>query len=237
MNRVRSLVRSLAVLTTVSLSAAGCGDGTDTPAGGSASGGEELVGLFSLTAGACEPAPTGSYFRMVQPAGTAEAGPFVTNGDSSCADKTVTPLSPGTDGGLRTGGYQPQPEPAFDPGGNALSTAIAQPQPWFAVAFGLATNPSDPQMSSEASAPTISVDGTALSGDLRALAAAWNGQHFNQGSPKPDGSRPGLTEGPTGTYNADTGAYTLDWSSQIVGGPFNNFTGLWHLEGTFTTAG
>ena len=36
----------------------------------------------------------------------------------------------------------------------------------------------------------------------------------------------------TGTYNADTKAYTLDWTSQIVGGPFNNFSGHWHLEGT-----
>jgi hypothetical protein len=37
----------------------------------------------------------------------------------------------------------------------------------------------------------------------------------------------------TGTYNADTKAYTLDWTSQIIGGPFNNFSGHWHLEGTF----
>ena len=30
--------------------------------------------------------------------------------------------------------------------------------------------------------------------------------------------------------------YALDWSSQIVGGPFNNFTGTWRLTGTFRKA-
>jgi hypothetical protein len=29
------------------------------------------------------------------------------------------------------------------------------------------------------------------------------------------------------------GRYTLEWKSLIVGGPFNGFTGRWHLEGTF----
>jgi hypothetical protein len=31
------------------------------------------------------------------------------------------------------------------------------------------------------------------------------------------------------------GAYVLEGSSQIVGGPFNGFTGIWHLAGTFET--
>jgi len=29
----------------------------------------------------------------------------------------------------------------------------------------------------------------------------------------------------------NTGSYSLDWASQIVGGAFNDFTGVWHLEG------
>ena len=44
---------------------------------------------------------------------------------------------------------------------------------------------------------------------------------------------PGLTSPVTGTYNADTKAYTLEWTSQIVGGAFNNFSAAWHFEGTF----
>jgi hypothetical protein len=73
-----------------------------------------------------------------------------------------------------------------------------------------------------------------LTGDVSAIAASWNNEFFNQGSPKPDGSAPGLTTPVTGTYDPDTGAFVLEWSSQIVGGPFNDFTGIWHLEGAFT---
>ncbi len=40
-----------------------------------------------------------------------------------------------------------------------------------------------------------------------------------------------------GTYNAATGAYTLQWSSQVVGGPFNSFSAFWNLTGTFTPSG
>lgn len=215
---------------------AGCG-GEDSPSAASDGAGSELVGLFAVDAGSCDASGSdGSWFRMVQPQGTIEAGPFVTNGDSACADKTVTPLTPGTDGGLRTGDFQPQPEPAFDPDGNSVSGRIVVPQKWFAVSFGLATNSNDPQTSTAAEPPRITRDGDKLEGQLEALAASWNGQHFNQGSPKPGGERPGLTSGPTGTFDEATGRYTLEWSSQIVGGPFSNFTGIWHLEGTFQPA-
>ena len=36
-----------------------------------------------------------------------------------------------------------------------------------------------------------------------------------------------------GTYDAKTGKFVLEWTSLIQGGPFNQFTGVWHLEGTF----
>jgi hypothetical protein len=217
------------------LLAAACGGGDEGEPATSGDRSQELVGLFRMTAGKCDggPVSSGSYFRMVQPGGTVPAGPFVINGDSPCGDKTWTPLSPGNDGGLRTGRHQPHPTPAFDPSGNAVASAIARPQAWFAVRFALATNPRDPQTGTTVAPPRVTASGSAMSGDLRAWAAAWNGQHFNQGSPKPDGMRPGGTSGPRGTYDASSRAYTLEWSSQIVGGPFNNFTGMWHLEGTF----
>jgi hypothetical protein len=41
------------------------------------------------------------------------------------------------------------------------------------------------------------------------------------------------TTAPSGTLDARTGKYTLQWTSQIAGGPFNGFTGIWHREGTF----
>lgn len=222
---------ALAVLAAC-LIVAGCSGSDDKAA--EKPGSEELVGLFRIDAGSCDGAALdGSYFRMVQSGGTVKDGPYVANGDSPCADKSITVLSPGTDGGLLTGEFQPQPTPAFDPTGNATSARIAKPQAWFAVAFGVSTNEKDPQTGVTVLAPSISVTDGVLSGDLSAVGASWNGQEFNQGAPKPGGGTEGATTGPTGTYDAKTGAFTLEWSSKIDGGPFTNFTGVWHLEGTF----
>lgn len=218
------------------VTAASCGGSGSSSSGGSAAAGTKaLVGVFKIDGGTCASAgaPKGSWFRMIQVGGNPTAGPFVTNGDSSCADKTVSALLPGTDGGLRTGTFQAAPASPFDAKGNGMAALITQPTKWFAVSFAMATNPRDPQTGIATPAPSITVSGGRLAGDLRSLGAAWNGQNFNQGAPKPDGSRTGNTSGPTGTYDAATHHYTLDWTSQIAGGPFNNFTGMWHLEGTF----
>jgi hypothetical protein len=198
----------------------------------------ELVGTFQLTAGACPAgAGTGSYFRMVQPSGNVTSGPFVANGDSACSDQTYTLLSPGTDGGFATGSYQPAPDPAFDGAGNSLATRIAAPAKFFGVQFGLATDPVDRQTGKSVPPLVLRADSSgAISGDVRAWAATWNKQNFNQGAPKPDGSSPGLTTAAHGTYNAATGAFVVEWASTVVGGPFNDFTGVWHLAGTFRSS-
>lgn len=67
-------------------------------------------------------------------------------------------------------------------------------------------------------------------GPWAAFTAYYGNSSFNQGAPKPDGTG----EAPIGTIDPETGAYVLDWTSQIVGGSFNDFVGVWHLEGTFT---
>lgn len=203
---------------------------TGTPQAHGQAGGQSLVGTFRLAAGSCTgDGAGGSYFRMTQPAGQP-----IDNGDSPCDDKSYTPLEPGTDGGLVTGAYQPHPDPAFDGNGNGVNDKLTKPAAFYGVDFSTATNPTDPQTDTEVAAPEIvaASDGS-LSGDLRAFAAAWNGQHFNQGSPKPDGETPEGTEGPTGSYDEGTGAFEMEWSSRISGGPFNNFIGTWHFEGTF----
>jgi hypothetical protein len=214
---------------------AACGDdgGGEAKQGGSA--GESLVGLFKLDGGECSEAGVtkGSYFRMINPGGKLGEGPYISNGDSTCGDKTYSPMFPGSDGGLRTGAYQAEVSPPFDGGGNGTTETIANGTPFFAVRFAVATNQKDPQTSTDAPLPAIDVKDGQLSGNLSAFAASWNNQHFNQGSPKPDGSNPGLTSGPTGTYDEGTKKFSLGWTSQIVGGPFNNFTGVWHFEGTF----
>jgi len=202
-----------------------------------AAAGEALSGTFRVTAGSCTGAArSGSFFRMVQPGGTVAAGPYVENADSPCADRTYTPLSAGTDGGLVSGRHQPQPSAPFDGTGNGTARRIVAPAKFFGVNFAVASNTTDPQTGTKVAAPVLRRDGTKLSGDLRAIGVAWNRQHFNQGAPKPDGSTPGATTLPSGTIDAGSKAYRLDWASTIVGGPFNNFTGAWHLEGTFDGA-
>lgn len=234
--------RLLAVAAALLLVAAACGDDDDTGSaadGDAPAGATELSGLLRLDAGSCDDAgaATGSTFRMVQSGGTIADGPFVPNGDSPCADQTYTPLAAGSDGGLLLGQHQPTPDPAFDDAGNAIAGQVTEPTTWFAVGFATATNEVDPQTGVEVAAPVLTVDenGT-VTGDLRAFAASWNGQHFNQGAPKPDGSSDGNTSAPTGTYDVDTGALVIEWTSQISGGAFDGFTGVWRLEGTLETS-
>ena len=198
--------------------------------------GSALIGVFAITAGSCSGGTaTGTYFRMIEPGGTL-SGPFLSNSNSACANESYTLLSPGTARGLSTAAYQPNPSPSFDSHGNGRANSITQPQEFFGVDFSLSTNSTDPQTGLGVSAPSISNSGGTLSGNVEAISVGWNDQNFNQGSPKPGGTKPGLTSGPTGTYNAASGAFTLNWSSLIVGGPFNSFTGLWHLQGTFISS-
>lgn len=220
------------VLAALGLSAAlaGCGGG-----GHHAATGQALVGTFRLAAGSCAAgSASGSYFRMITPGGTVQNGKFFLNPDSICADKSYTPIKPGTAGGFVTGTYQPNPKPAFGSTGNALAASIISPQTFTAIDFALSTNPVDPQSGKAVPAPQIYDDGGKLSGQLQSWSAAWNHQYFNQGSPKPGGSLPGLTSPVTGTYDASTGAFVLTWASEVIGGPFNGFSGYWHLQGTFT---
>lgn len=245
MTRSRTLVRPLllVLLLLVAVVAAACGsDGDDasstTAAGGgtdtTAAASGDLVGTFGIDAGADGTDVTGSYFRMVQSGGTVADGPFVPNADSTATDQTYTLLEAGTDGGLETGAFQPGPDPLFDADGNALADAIIQPVTFFGVAFSITTSDTDPESGDPVVEVTITDEDGTLSGQTTAITAAYGGQQFNQGAPKPDGSLPGETTEVTGTYDAATGAYTLDWASQIVGGSFDGFTGVWHLEGTFT---
>lgn len=203
------------------------------PAPAASTAGIPLVGLFRIAPGAyAKGSASGSHIRLVLANGSVEKGPYFPNPNSKGG--TYTLINPGTDGGLRTGTYQPPPSPDFSGTGDALANRIMAPQRFAFILYSAATAPKDLQSGVDVPAPSISVspDGK-LSGQLQALNAAWNKSYFNQGSPKPGGSSPGLTSPVTGTYNADTKAYTLDWTSQVVGGPFNSFSGHWHLEGTF----
>jgi len=196
-----------------------------------------LNGTFRLAPGKYSGGKaSGTWFRMITSRSGAKTQ-YLANPDSSAKDKTYTLGKPGRDGGLATGRFQPHPDPAFDGKGNALANKIVLPQPYTAIRFSVATLKRDPQSKKTVTPPSASVSGRRLTVRLPGFTAEWNKQYFNQGSPKPDGSTPGLTTPAKGTYNASTGAFVLEWSSTILGGPFNEFTGYWHLEVTFKTAG
>lgn len=190
-----------------------------------------LVGTFRLTAGSFSGGKaSGTYFRMLTPGSNP-----LTNYSSTASDSTYTLLRPGSDGGLRTGVYQPTPAAAFDANGNARGERIIQPQPFFGIAFSVSTQAKDPQTGAAVPVPQIVNRGGRLSGRLEAWSAQWSTQYFNQGSPKPDGSSTGFTTPVKGTYDSRTRRFELEWGSLIVGGPFNSFGGTWHLEGTFVS--
>jgi hypothetical protein len=202
---------------------------------------------------------------MVQPGGKSKSGPYMVNADSPADGGKATLLAPGSSGGLRTGGYQSQPSPAFDGSGNSLAAAITEPTKFFGVKFSISTNKLDPQTQTPVAPPTVVLLNGKLTADVAAWAASWNNQDFNQGAPKPVQStgakapgqqqaerawdwvsqkwldaapKPTVTGGgAVGSYNPKTGAFALEWTSLIVGGPFNGFTGLWHLEGVYEPSG
>jgi hypothetical protein len=213
--------------------------GTTTPVASAT----PLVGLFRLDPGAQAVSGTisGTYFQML---GGPNGDQPLNNGSSTALDKNYTLLRPGTDGGLRTDAFQPAPSPAFGgtdpvnggPSGNALANRIVQPQSFFNIDFSIVTDAVDAQTAQADPLPQILVLGGKLSGQTTAWDAQWNGLSFNQGSPKPDGTSPGATKPVTGTYDAATGRFVLTWKCLIVGGPFDGFTGGWHLEGTFVPA-
>lgn len=259
-------VVALAAVMLVGVGAAACSTTTTGQASTTSAGTHELVGLFRLTPGkAAGGQVTGSWFRMLQPGGNARTGPYMINSDSPADGGQATLLAPGLSGGLRTGGYQSQPAPAFDAGGNSLADAIMTPTRFFGVRFSISTNKVDLQTKTDVAPPTVLVDDGKLTADLSAWAASWNNQDFNQGAPKPvtstQAKAPGQAQterawdwvarrwldaapkptvtgtGASGTFDAKTGAFVLEWTSLIVGGPFNGFTGLWHLEGVFQPSG
>jgi hypothetical protein len=214
----------------LSATLAGCGSSDD----GEEASGEPLVGTFRLDAGHCDAkGVTGSYFRMIQPGGTVEKGGYFLNPDSKCPDQSYSVAVAGTDGGLVTGTFQPGPKAAFSPQGDALADQITRPGTFTAIKFAISTQSVDPGTGEELPRPEIRNDDGVLSGQLTAWTAGWNNLYFNQGSPKPDGSEKGLTSPVEGTYDEDSGHFELSWSSTIEGGPFDRFSGYWHLEGTF----
>jgi hypothetical protein len=224
--------------------------------------GRVLVGLFKLSPGSFTAGRLGgTWFRMLQPDANVQTGPYMKNANSTADGGLATLLQPGSAGGFQTEKYQSQPTPAFDAGGNSLAASITAPTEFFGVKFSISTNKIDPQTKTASVPPVVVVKNGKLTADMSSWAASWNNQNFNQGAPKPVPNTQAVSPGEkqaqqawdfvsqrflgaapkatvtgasaTGTFNSKTGKFTLQWTSLIVGGPFNGFTGLWHLEGVY----
>jgi hypothetical protein len=149
----------------------------------------------------------GSYIRMGLP-----SGGFFSNPYSRDANKTYTLIQSSAGGGLRTGVAQQAPSPAFDSHGDSRAGAIISPTNFTGIRFGVITTVP----------PTITVSNGRLTAAIRHLYAQWNKQTFQQGAIA------------SGTYNSGTHQYSLSWHTVVHGGPFDGYTGYWHLQGTFS---
>jgi hypothetical protein len=206
---------------------------TTTPTGTPT--GQPMLGLFKLTTGSAPLGgnPSGTWVEMLSGSGGA-----LPNLSSPSANKNYTTFSPGVDGGLSTVAYEPAPSPAFAGGtsGNALADDIVQPVGFEGTNFSIETNAKDAETGQADPIPQVYDNNGTLTGQITAWVAQWNGESFNQGTPKPDGTSPAPTTALSGTYDVTTGAFTLTWRSRIVGGPFDGYSGIWHLAGTFVPA-
>lgn len=167
-------------------------------------------------------------------------------------------LAPGTAGGIKLGTYQnfvtnpdvPHPKGwKGDINGNGIldgkagtgykglvskSSAFAKFS-FFGTNTYIGLNPVSYQSANTALAPSVNIDMStcannvcAIKADFSAWEVYWNGSVFQQG-PRPNNAGPfGLA---SGSYNTANQNYSLNWASQIKGGPFGGATGYWHIDG------
>ncbi len=182
----------------------------------------------------------GSYFAM---------GANNPNSNSAMLNPTASP----DPGGIVLGTYQnfvlnpDTPHPYnWDGLGAGAGTGFAgtpdvpstmvMPFSFFGTPTYLGTNPISYQSGNAHSAPTATVDLSNCTGNLCALTmdlssweVMWNGSAFEQG-PRPINTGPFVLA--QGLYDVGTQQYSINWASQINGGPFGGVTGYWHLSGS-----
>jgi len=216
-----------------------------------------LYGFLSIDTGYRESVElsTGEVVDLYQ------GGSYFALGDNTPNEANAVMLSAGTAGGIELGTFQsfvtnpdiPHPEGwkgdtngdgvAEGPAGAGYDSLVSEGSAFASFLFFgsptyIGANSTSYQSGVVKSAPTVEMDFAScnpapceFTADFSAWEVYWNGSVFEQG-PRPDSSGPfGVA---SGTVDSVTGQYTLDWSSQIKGGPFSNVTGYWHLEGVFT---
>lgn len=211
------------------------------------------ITLLLGTAAAQASAITGTM--LINPGIYSASGAYVSGSyfsfSSAGAGVALVPTVSPDPGGIVLGTYQnfvlnpnvPHPYNWNGTGGSAgtgygttpttLGTII-QPFDFYGTLTYVGTNPVSYQSGNSFAAPTADISncvGTSctLSVDLSSWEVMWNGSAFQQG-PRPVNTGPFVPA--VGTYDTATHAYSLTWTSQISGGPFNSVIGHWHLDGT-----
>jgi len=224
---------AIAAVAAAALVSASCSSGTRAPTA--------LVGTFRISAGRChgkDRPPSGSYLVVA----AASSGQDVANPEGGCDNPAYTPLAPGTDGGVVTGTFQPNPVPTFGPDRNSHAARIVAPVSFQGFKLGMATTAADAQHGpggpATMTAPSATIDGHGhLHLDLRSLDISYGGAPASTCAQSLAGGCWDLGSGAvTGTYDAATGAFTAEW---FVG---ESFTPLGdslrvYLEGTFVPSG
>jgi hypothetical protein len=209
---------------------AGCGGAAKAAAP------QHLDGVFRIAPGACASGhrkPSGSYLIVV----SAARSRAVRNPRSTCGDHDYTLLRPGTEGGLTTGRFQPEPSPAFDAHRDSTATHLIAPVAFGPYRLGFATNRRDEQDAPNGApaypAPSAIVSEGTLDVDLRSLVMTYAGnaeatcrQSYGVGCWNL-GSRSAQ-----GTYDASTRRFTIDWLTGESFVPTGDSIEV-HLEGTF----
>jgi hypothetical protein len=225
MKRVIAIAVAVAALGT----AAGCGGSAKAAAP------THLNGLFRIAPGRCAGGhgkPSGSYLIVI----SAARSRAVRNPRNRCANHVYTLLRPGTEGGLTTGRFQPEPSPAFDARRNSTATHLIAPVAFGPYLLGFATNSRDEQDAPSGApaypAPSAIDENGTLDLDLRSLVMTYAGnanatcrQSYGVGCWNL-GSRSAQ-----GTYDAATHHFIIDWLTGEAFVPTGDSIAV-HLEGT-----
>jgi hypothetical protein len=207
---VRRAVLAAAMLS-VAMVMANCGGGSSSASGPT----RVLSGTFELQAGHCSAshgAPTGSFLVIVDSAGSKT----VANPDGGCANKYYTVLLPGTEKGIESGQFQPNPTPTFDAHNNSLADDVIKPVSFRGYNLGIATNPQDvqdaPSGPAAFSPPRATVRGTKLVIDLRSLNITYGGPaNSTCASSSGYGCWNLGSKEASGTYDSATHQFVVQW--------------------------
>jgi hypothetical protein len=204
-----------------------------------------LKGTITLTTGADSSPYAGSWVRLYQTAdGPSNPAGYFVNPSSPAADQSYTPLVNGTQGvTLKT--IIPLASPAFDGSGNSLTNTLLTPEPFAGVNFSAyvpKNTAKKAKFGKKGLVLEIAKDKNATdpitSADFTGWTIAWGGDS-NYATPgsTPDVDGGNLTGSVTWTNPKKHklgGTIALTWSSPISEPPFQAYTAVWQLQGTYT---